>query len=375
MFILEVFDIDFHRYGIVQSYKMVKYTNKFADIGSFELICAVTKENVDLIQKDRIIWLEDNVAGIIQYVNKKRGDDTQMVVRGMLFAEVLNWRYVYPTVQATLPANDIMEKMVNDNCVNAQLTSRNYSFLSIVKTNYGLPNITKQKTGDTVSKGLTEVAEANSLGYEVGFYPREKKAKFEVLQGSDRTPGNSQGNKPVFFSQELNNIIKSEYTTNSEDYRNVALVSAEKGETERVTMEVTNVQGVSLQGFERRELYVDARDLQSDRTDDEGNIVAIPEEEYNRTLQERGFEKLADAKQVESFSGEVRNDAGTIFHYGKDYFLGDIVGIKDSEMNVSTTAIVTAVTVTQTEKEYTVEPTFGFGQPTIMQKLKRKGVV
>lgn len=375
MFNLEIFDINFHRYGILQNYKMATYTKEYTNVGSFEVVCSADESNIDLIKKERIIWFEDNVAGIIQYINKSRNESGQITVKGSLIGEIFNWRYVWPTLQATAPANEIMESVVKSNCMFNQLLNRNYNFLEIQQTALDLPNITKQKTGGTVLEALTELSEANNIGFDVGFYPRIKKVKFKVLSGENRTPGNPKKNKPVFFSQDLNNIIRSEYTVNTGDYRNTALVAAEKSETERVSLEVSNVKGDLPVGFYRRETYVDARDLQSTEVDENGEEIPIPDDLYYKMLNERGLEKLSEAKEIENFSGEIRSDADTIFHFGKDFFLGDTVGIIDINMGISTTAVVTAVTVTQDENGYTVEPEFGYGQPTLINKLKRKGVV
>ena len=55
-------------------------------------------------------------------------------------------------------------------------------------------------------------------------------------------------------------------------------------------------------GLFRRELYIDARDLQSDSDPDK----PLTEEEYTAVLTARGKEKLAEHQLVRSFSAEVR---------------------------------------------------------------------
>jgi hypothetical protein len=201
--------------------------------------------------------------------------------------------------------------------------------------------------------------------------PRDTKYLFKILKGLDRTVENTQGLNPVVFSTELNNIISSTYTNNRESFSNVAVVAGEGEGSSRVHYSVNPTE----QGYSRRELYVDARDLQSSYYDSAtSQTVTLPQAEYEKLLLERGKEKLKDVAEVESFEGKLRNDDGSMFIYKRDYFKGVIVTVIDRLLNVKLSARVTAVTITNDRNGYTVEPTFGYSQPTIIQRLKRKGV-
>ena len=228
----EIFDFQFNRLGSIEQFKSISYTKKYQDIGSFSLICPITDTNNDLLQKRRIIWIEDNVAGIIQYISKKReeGEDETLEVKGKLISEVLSWRWVYPCFVKTGKPNALMEQLVYVHCVNPLDSKRKLDSLIIGSKGEinNMDSVTYQKTGDSVTESLINLAAANNLGFDVEFNPRiENKLKFVVYQGADRTVNNKSGNDPVYFTQSLNNLLSAEYTYNDESFRNVELVAGE----------------------------------------------------------------------------------------------------------------------------------------------------
>lgn len=366
----EVFDINFKRLGIVEKFSYCQYNKKLYSCGTFSLKCPAIEENNNLIKAGKILWLEDDVAGIIQSVEI---ENEEMQANGNLIDIILDWRYIYPTFNAYDSPIKMMYDVVNENCINSENENRNYNFLSIKKIDDTLAKINKQKTGGSVMEFLSELGEAYNLGFEVSFNPRGKNMLFAVIKGSDRSINNSEGNKRVIFSESLNNLSTAKYSYNDSDYRNVTFVAGEATDEGRTTTLVFEG-NVEKQGFERRELFVDARDLQSEVVDAEEE-TKMSEEEYIEILITRGEEKLAECKKVNSLEAEVRNDADTIFIYGRDYFLGDIVTIIKESIGYTANVQVTEITVTQDKNSYTLTPTFGTSQPTLFSILKKKGVV
>ena len=375
--ILEVFDFNFKRYGILNTYSMVQYELKSKSVGSFQINCDMSKENIELLQQDRIIWFENDIAGIIQYIQDSNEDEKLMTVKGCLLTEMLNWRCIYPTIDCdNVSINKIVEKYVKDNCCNSDVTKRNFENFEVKEMDSDLEKVSKSKTGDTVEVGIEELLDSingSMLRFNVGFYPRKEKFIFYLEKGFDRTKGNAEGNKNVLFSQDLKNIIKSEYTLNNQGYRNEAIVAGEGNGTERKQLVVND--GAENRGYNLRELYVDARDVQSKTYEDDVTEKQLLPEQYEERLKQRGLEKLGECSKIENYSGDIRNDADVTFRYGKDYELGDKVDIIDKDLNLKLKAIVTSVTVTQDKNGYTVLPSFGFEQPTLNQKLKKKGVL
>ena len=79
-------------------------------------------------------------------------------------------------------------------------------------------------------------------------------------------------------------------------------------------------------GLLRKELYVDARDLQ--KSTDE---VTLTDSQYIEALKNRGNNKLSERKRILTLSGEVPTSS-KLFKLGEDYQLGDTITIKSIQL-------------------------------------------
>lgn len=118
---------------------------------------------------------------------------------------------------------------------------------------------------------------------------------------------------------------------------------------------------------QRREIYIDARDLQSDSDPDK----PITTEEYAALLTNRGREKLAEHQLVQSFAATVR-DRDATYTLGEDYQLGDTITVIDDKLGVTANAVVQGVTRSVGRDGESMDLALGYGQPTIYDILKRK---
>lgn len=126
---------------------------------------------------------------------------------------------------------------------------------------------------------------------------------------------------------------------------------------------------MAISGLERREIYVDARDLQSD-TDPEKPMTLA---EYVEALANRGREKLSDQQLVQSFSATVRTLDPT-YVYGVDFFLGDTITVTDERLGLSVSALVEGVERSIGKNGEDLVLTLGYGLPTITDRLRKAGV-
>ena len=120
-------------------------------------------------------------------------------------------------------------------------------------------------------------------------------------------------------------------------------------------------------GLSRREIFIDARDLQSD-TDPDNPMTP---EEYLAFLANRGRQKLAENQLVRSFSADVRTYDPT-YPYGEDFRLGDTITVTDERLGITTDAVVHGVERTVSAAGESLTLMLGYGQPTIFDKLRRK---
>ena len=148
----------------------------------------------------------------------------------------------------------------------------------------------------------------------------------------------------------------------------MAFVQGEGEGADRVSM----VSGDNkLIGFDRKELYVDARDLQSNSTDENGHPIELTPNQYKTVLWNRGNDKLSECITTETFEAKIRVLGDVQYKFNKDYFKGDKVTIRDNQLGVMISARITEVEEDFGE-EYNLVLTFGYSYPTILQKIKRK---
>ena len=166
----------------------------------------------------------------------------------------------------------------------------------------------------------------------------------------------------VQFSAEFENVTNESLEKNNYDEATTALIYGEGEGKARKHTQVNN----NLSGLERKEIYVDARDLQQTVDD-----VKMPDAQYIATLQSRGKEKLTEQPRVLALNGTINlNDS--LFVYGRDYKLGDRVK-RISSFGYSDTVVLNSVTQTWDEKGYHIDGEFGNQSKTIIDVIKRKG--
>ena len=193
---------------------------------------------------------------------------------------------------------------------------------------------------------LQAMAKAGGLGFRVFADPTEQCLIFEVYEGLDRTEQQEQ-NERVIFSDEYHNIEKPRYQEDETQYKNYAIVCGEGEGAARTIVEVDRTNGE-----DRRELLVDARDLQR------GEQTAA---QYAAVLRQRGADKLDEHRRVQSF--EVGIKSSSQFRYMEDWNLGDIVTGKQTAWGVAMDQRITEIEEVYENDAMTVTPTMGNPAP------------
>lgn len=164
---------------------------------------------------------------------------------------------------------------------------------------------------------------------------------------------------PVVFSTSFDNVFNVELTKDVEDFKNVAFVAGEGEGTARVTVWAPE-QDPGFALMDRRELFVDARDLRS--------ADYATSTQYQNALKQRGIEKLVG--QVDTYAFEVPQDSTS--HFRDDFYLGDMLSVRLPEFDVTLGVRVTSATETYSKEGYTCDLTFGTMKQTLSQRLNQK---
>ena len=363
----------FDALGEINKYTSLIWPDKYNGYSSFELNAPITPENRTLIKKGNIVWCGGNNACIIEIIQSDVSEDGQKTykVKGRTLEMLLTTRIIWGTYSCVNKhSSTAMYEIVNSQCVNPSDSFRIIPFLECAEDEQLGKVISHQRTGGEVYDALESIATDSGLGFDVIFNPREKKLIFKVLEGIDRTVAlNSDDvSNLVIFSTDLEDILSSSYYTNDQDIKTLAYVAGEGTGSGRKYIISGNA---ASKGFLRREMYVDARDLQSEVTDADGNTTTINQDDYNDMLNDRGTEKLAEHILTESFEAKMRVIGDIQYKYGIHYNKGDTVIIQDTELGVQVTAKVTEVTENY-DDEYELVITFGYSYPSLIQKIKRQ---
>lgn len=366
-------DGTFDSIGEINKYTSLMWPDKFNGYTSFELNAPVTPENRNLIKKGNIIWCGGNNACVIEIIQSDMDENGQKTykVKGRTLEMLLTTRIIWGTYSCIGKySSTAMYEIVDKQCVNPTDSYRKIPFLECAEDEQLGKIISFQKTGGEVYDAVESIATDAELGFDILFRPREKKLIFKVTKGIDRTvfPNSGDVSNLVIFSTDLEDILSSSYYTNDQDVKTLAYVSGEGEGTDRIYIISGNT---ATKGLIRREMYVDARDLQSKVTNEDGTTTQISDNDYRDMLNDRGTEKLAECITAESFEAKMRVIGNIQYEYGIDYNKGDKVIIQDTELGVQVIGKVTEVSENY-DDEYELIITFGYSYPTLIQKVKRQ---
>lgn len=230
-----------------------------------------------------------------------------------------------------------------------------------------------QHRGETVSwnsryknlaEELAEIGTLAGMGWNVEIDLEAKKYVFRVLEGLNRTSEQTV-NPPATFSPEFGTLQQLQYVESDLDYQNVAIVAGQGEGVDRRIIEVG-----TQNGFDRYELFVDARDIEEETQPEEGNPVPRPPAEIEADLVNRGNQKLAEHEQEIYLEGQTLPKSRLI--YGVDYDLGDMVTLQNKEWGVTLDARITEVKEIYEPGNIGLELTFDNRRPTPISKIKQE---
>lgn len=392
---LRVIDTDFKFYGEVAKYESLQITHKLYGVGEIELHINRHMHNADLLQQDRIVFIEEEYDTPFQILHREialdeNGKATEnWLIKAIPLKAWLADRICIPpngktNDNITADAETVMKTFVDHNAFNPSNPKRAIPRLAIAPNQKRGPTIKRGPRFDTLSEELETIGTLTGVGWNISIDIENKCFVFDVIEGADRTATQRQ-RPPVVFSPEFKTLQTLEYTESKLDYKNVAIVAGQGEGTERKVITLND----DLSGLERKEVYVDARDIadteQRETTvtnteeDEEGNVtttesttteeVPRPESEIVADLTDRGNEKLAEYEQTLFFSGQIQTGR---FKYGIDWFLGDIVTLQHKDWGVTMDPRITEVRIVhEVGHAKQIEVIFDKDVPTFLDKIKR----
>lgn len=325
--------------GVIENQTSLIWTRKYFECGSFELYAPITEDNLKLLREGNIIWMRgSDDAGVIEDIKLEESNvKNEITAQGRFLPSYMDRRIIKGTFSFSGKTENAMRELYSANPVPLVESGELNGFEETVKF---------QATYKGLLTYEQKLAKSAALG--IRFRPNfnERKITFEIYKGVDRTT--SQGvNNRVIFSEGYNNLNNAIYRENKQLYKNVAYVGGEGEGTARKIVVVGDVQGL-----ERREMFVDAKDILS-----EGLSTA----EYEALLRTRGEEALQKNIVISSFECDTGADVN--FQYKKNYDLGDIVTVKKNKWGITANKRITEIREIYEYGGRKIEPTFGDALP------------
>lgn len=306
--------------GLVDNCESIIWTPRYFETGDFELYVKADEKLLSLLQVDNYVTKSDSdMIGIIEGVrlssDLENGD--HIIVTGRCAKSILDRRIIWNQTTINGTVENGIRKILTENLISPSLSHRKIENFILGPQNGFSEEISTQYTWNNVLDVVVNLCKQFGYGFKV-ILNDEKNFEFILYRGTDRSY-NQIENDFVVFSPEFENIVSSEYQRDKSKLKNACNVAGEGEGLDRKTYGV----GIA-EGLDRREIFVDARDLTSEV--DENTILTT--DEYNNLLIQRGQETLAEHLETFVFDGEVESIRQYVF--GKDYFLGDIVTVKNS---------------------------------------------
>ena len=387
-------DTDFNIVAGIDRFQSMIWHESYNEIGDFELYLPADEESVKLYTKAAtngyyIIRSEDAADTKVVYDNTgaqveaasylpimvvdevktdlyvKNGD--YIIVTGSQAKSLLNRRCAFETDISGDPQT-VLRQLVQNNAITPDDPDRQIPRLYLGKelgdtaikemlVNYAL-------NGEYLSTICQNVCKENKLGWDLVLDYINNRLLFVITNGKNRTqsqPGDIQTwNSPVTFSIKNQNLVRTTYDLDYENYRNVAIVRKDYEEYNKKTKSVDTIKNYVVAkpykldrrpvGLNRYELYFKEDTATISNSEEVINSAVL----YDQ-MAYKGRVELDKYKKKIEVSGEV--EANVTFIYGKHYHLGDLVAIKN-EYNQTMEARITSVTISLAYNKNQTVPSF-----------------
>ena len=357
-----ILDKDFQTTGSIKVFNTLLWYRRYYSPGMFEL--HVPAKYFDLINCGMYLYRNDRTElGVIREVNFMRGEKSEKTAycKGYFAEHLLNNNIIYPTFSRTGTPEALARGIISQYIISPADTDRKIKNIRLGGQRGTGTSIALQNTGDYVGERLYDMLKTQEMSQRLVFDYLENTLTYEVWKGLDRRDTQTE-NSWAIFSDAFRNIKNAQYDRDESDYKNFAYVAGEGEGTARKVVEVDVRQSPDE---ERRELWVDARDLQQ-----HSDNVDYTDAQYRDMLFQRGLEKLSGYAAVEKVDSDIDPAANLV--YGEDFDLGDLCTYRYSDVNIECSKRITEIQEVLEGSQRTLSVIFGNDSAVDFKKIIRK---
>lgn len=355
--------------GILDTAKSVIWRSVYFGVGDFEIYVAASPDVLALLQAGNLVTRPDEKnVGIIEKINiAYNPQDGRMVTATGRFAKcLLERRLIYNLSGAvntpTILRGNVEEevrRVVYENAISCAFDSRrNIPQLALGEL-ANIPLRIVDSDGNDTQKQVSfqnllgytdELLQEYGLGSTVIMDIAEKKLRYVIYAGIDRSWNNEAGSDPIIFSEEYDNLTSSGYEYNAATEKNVALIGGAGEGLERFYSLVAGAQA----GLQRREMWVDAASLNRTYKDENDEEQTYSDSDYRAMLDAAGTQELNANNATEAFDGAI-DIQNSQWQYNRDFALGDIVTTQDDDIGKYINVRLREVLEVQDDNGYSIE--------------------
>lgn len=359
---ITILDGNFKKVDILRKYEYLQYTEPIRDIGTFELRATLNDDTRRFIKAAELQYYylmfdETYIAKIerITQSDEETGIDTVVITgRNSLF--ILTKRVIRGTVEFNGKTAQYIKTLIESNVTGAELGRRRINAEVILDDEEYLltqcSTINKQVTGGYVWDEVYEALEQDKIGiYMIPILQNVSETEdynvdhweIHITAGVNRTKGNYLNNPSVTFSQSLSNIARTTYERDITNFGTIYYVAGEGEGEDRKWFEVADKEEEELaSGWDRSEIWVDARDVQSTI---DGGDTTLTDEDYEGLIVNRAGEKMKEHQESIMYDATITR-ASRPYVYGTDYKRADFVTVVDNKLGIEVQAQIVGLTTT-----------------------------
>lgn len=366
--LLNVFDTEFNQIAIIDDYTSLIWTEKYQEVGDFELELRYDKKWKDILKQDYYCRIDPSERTmIIEKVQIEHDDDglSVMTVSGRSVECILERRIVWKKrtfgtttnsetheeIKKTVNIQDSIKTLFNDNIVSPENTNRkisNFKFIASEDSYIKNLKFNQDYDGDSMLDVIEDLCSDKRMGYKI-LMDDDNNFNFQFYKGTDRSMEQSN-NEVVIFSENYDNLISSEYYSDKTEFFNTMYVTKSDSSGSGSSKTEVNLDTSPAQGLARRETTCSESDLQSKyKTSDNNSLSSDAKKSKGRIKLKK------DYKIKEVMEGDISYES--MFVYPDDYKVGDKVQFIDIYGN-NRPMTVTEMVIGRDDSGYTMIPTF-----------------
>lgn len=354
-----VLDENLRRTAIIDIYKSFLWTERFNEWGAFELVSHYSRSlRAQLVEGTKIAIPNSMRVMTVETHEVKRDDEGNDIITfsGRSLEAILDDRTAFSSLGSLDeiqnwalmgPPADILRAIFKYICEDGTLSEDDkipFYVPGTLTPPGDIPEPSEEILVELDPDSLYEITKKMAAIYNLGFRlirnDDNSEIYYEIFTGSDHTTSQTS-NPAVIFSRALDSLSGlTELQSNSVE-KNVAYVFGKYGSA---IVYASGSDSANSTGFNRKVLTVKADDID------------LPTgSELTAALQERGRQELAEHRAVLGFDGETPQHISYI--YGRDYDLGDLVEVQDTEGNANQVRVTEQIFASDAEGDRSY-PTF-----------------